>query len=72
MESTSNVALSRQNVIERKMSVIANNLANMNTNSFKGEKMMFVDHVVKSRGGERLSGDRVAYVRDLSTIRDLS
>ena len=41
METTSLIAASRQAVLRRSMSVIANNLANMNTTGFKGEKMMF-------------------------------
>ena len=51
MENTSLIAVSRQAVLRRSMDVIANNLANMNTTGFKGEKMMFVEHLVRSRGG---------------------
>ena len=72
MENTSFVALSRQTTLRRQMDVIANNLANMNTTGFKGEKMMFVDHLVRSRGGEKILGDKIAYVRDVATVRDLS
>ncbi len=54
MENAVFVALSRQATLKREMDVIANNLANMNTTGFKGEKMMFVEHLVKSRGGDRL------------------
>jgi flagellar basal-body rod protein FlgF len=54
------------------MAVIANNLANMNTTGFKSEKMMFVEHLVRSRGGEKIGGDRLAYVRDIATAKDLS
>ncbi len=72
MENTSLIAVSRQAVLRRSMSVIANNLANMNTTGFKGEKMMFVEHLVRSRGGEKIGGDRLAYVRDIATAKDLS
>lgn len=72
MENTSFVALSRQTTLRRQLDVIANNLANMNTTGFKGEKMMFVDHLVRSRGGEHILGDKVAYVRDVATVRDLT
>ena len=51
MENSSVIAVSRQAVLRRSMSVIANNLANMNTTGFKGEKMMFVEHLVRSKGG---------------------
>ena len=51
MENTIYIALSRETAVKREMSVIANNLANMNTTGFKAERMMFVEHLVKSRGG---------------------
>ncbi len=72
MENTSLIAASRQAVLRRSMSVIANNLANMNTTGFKGEKMMFIEHLVRSRGGEKIGGDRLAFVRDVATAKDLS
>ncbi len=72
MENTSLIAVSRQAVLRRSMDVIANNLANMNTTGFKGEKMMFIEHLVRSRGGDKIGGDRLAYVRDIATARDLS
>lgn len=71
MENTSFVALSRQATLRRQLSVIANNLANMNTTGYKGEHMMFMEHPVRSRGGERIMGDKVSYVRDIATVRDL-
>ncbi len=70
MENTSFVALSRQATLRRQLSVIANNLANMNTTGYKSEHMMFMEHPVRSRGGERIMGDKVSYVRDIATVRD--
>ena len=72
MENTSFVALSRIATLRRQLSVVANNVANMNTSSYKSEHMMFMEYPVRSRGGERLFGDRVSYVRDIATVRDLS
>ena len=72
MESPTLVALSRQTTLRRHIDIVANNIANMNTTGFKGERMMFVEHLVKSRGGERILGDKVSYVRDIATMRDLS
>lgn len=72
MENSGLIAVSRQAVLRRSMSVIANNLANMNTTGFKGEKMMFVEHLVRSRGGDKIGGDKLAFVRDIATARDLS
>src|SRR3989338_2875678 len=72
MENTSRVALSSQDSLRRQLTVVANNIANMNTTGFKGEKMMFVQHLVQSKGGEKIFGDKIAYVRDVATVRDLS
>ena len=72
MENSVFVALSRVDALKRQMSVIANNLANMNTTGFKGEKMMFVEHLVKSRGGDRLIPVKLAYARDVAQITDIS
>ncbi|MEE9545088.1 MAG: flagellar basal-body rod protein FlgF [Rhodospirillales bacterium] len=72
MENTSLIALSRQGVLRRQMNIVANNIANMNTTGFKGEKMMFVQHLVRSRGGENILGERIAFVRDVATMRDVS
>ena len=72
MENTSLIALSRQSALRRQMNVIAHNLANMNTTAFKGEKMLFVDELVRSRGGDRTRFENMAFVRDLATMRDTS
>lgn len=72
MENTSYIALSRLGTLRRQMEVVANNIANMNTAGFKGEKMMFVDHVVRSKGGEKFFGHKLHFVRDVATVRDTS
>lgn len=72
METTGYIALSRQATLRREMDVIANNLANMNTTGYKGQKMMFVQHLVRSKGGDGLIGPKLAYVRDVATVRDYS
>lgn len=72
MENTLLVALSRQSGLRRQMDVVANNIANMNTTGFKGEKMMFVEHLVRSKGGESYFGGKVHFSRDVATVRDLT
>lgn len=71
MENTLLVALTRQSTLRRELDTVANNLANMNTNGYKSEKMMFVDHLVRSKGGEHLWGDKIAYVRDIAQYIDM-
>ena len=72
MESSVLIALSRQGTLKREMDVIANNLANMNTTGFKSQKMLFVEHLVKSRGGDRLLPVKLSFARDVAQITDLS
>ena len=72
MESTTYIALSRQGGLRRQMDIVANNLANMSTSGFKSEKMMFVEHLVRSKGVDSRLGEKNAYVRDIATRRDFS
>ncbi len=72
MENTLLVATSYQGALRRQMEVIANNLANMNTGGFKAERMMFVDHLVRSAGSSGGVADQLAFVRDIATLRDPS
>lgn len=70
METSTLIALSRQDALRRQMDIVANNIANMNTSGFKGERMMFVEHLVKSKGGQALLGAKLSYVRDIATMTD--
>ena len=72
MESTSYIALSYQTGVERQMDVVANNIANMSTHGFKGEKMMFIEHVSESLGSSRIKKTPLSYVRDIATMTDTS
>lgn len=53
-------------VLRQQMDVVANNLANLNTSAFKGENMLFVEHLTKSDDGKLLS-----FVQDLALVRNL-
>jgi len=70
METTTYIALSNQGVLRREMNAIAHNLANMNTTGFKGERMMFVDHLQRSRSGDFIADQRLSFVRDVASYRD--
>ncbi|WP_028879203.1 flagellar basal-body rod protein FlgF [Terasakiella pusilla] len=72
MENTLLIALSRQTTLRREMTSVANNIANMNTQAYKRESMMFDDYLVRSDGGERIMGDKLMFVRDVAQYRDLS
>jgi flagellar basal-body rod protein FlgF len=76
METSILVALSRQAALQRNLSVVANNLANMNTTAFKAERMLFEDHPmpvpVRAPGGAGGDSAVLSFVRDVATARDLS
>ncbi len=67
MESPALITLSRQLTLRREMDVVANNIANMNTPSFKGEQMMFVEYLVKPERNQPLS-----FVQDFGMVRDMT
>ncbi len=72
MENTAYIALSRQGALRREMAVIANNIANMNTTAYKGESMMFVEHLVKSKGSQSFIPQKLAYARDVAQYQNLA
>jgi len=68
MENTTLIATARQSGLLRQLDIVANNIANMNTNGFKGEKMMFIEHLVKSKDSNKLLGKPLSFVRDIATM----
>ena len=70
MENTLMIALSHQAAVRRRMDVIANNIANMNTTGFKAEQPLFAEHVVRNRGGDAGSDEAISFVLDRATVRD--
>ncbi|MEO0635572.1 MAG: flagellar basal-body rod protein FlgF [Pseudomonadota bacterium] len=74
MENAELVGLSRQVTLKRQLSVVANNLANMNTSGFKAESSLFEEHMrspARHNGFERR--DRaISFVHDDRTLTDLS
>lgn len=75
MENALLVGLSRQMTLERQMDVVANNLANLNTNGFKGEKSMFEEYLSPgAREDNFVAGRdrRVSFVQDRATLHDFT
>lgn len=66
MENTSYVALSSMTMLMRQMDVIANNMANVNTASFKQQYMVVNEYDKNTTGTEKL-----AMVQDFAVLRDL-
>lgn len=65
MENTSYIALSKATALERRMAVVANNIANMNTTGFKSQAPLFVEYLVKPAPDESYS-----MVLDQGTVRN--
>jgi flagellar basal-body rod protein FlgF len=74
MENTLLVGLSRQMVLERQLDVVANNVANVNTNGFKADQSLFEEYLNSNAHEDNFksSDRRVSYVQDRGTYRDFS
>ena len=65
MDNITYIALSNQSAMQRQLDVIANNLANLGTSSYKGERVMFEQYMVRPTPKEQYS-----FVQDVGVLRD--
>ena len=74
MENALLVGLSRQVALSRELDVVANNIANINTNGFKADGALFEEYLSNGARTNALSGadSRVSFVRDRGTWHDMS
>ena len=74
MENALLIGLSRQTALERKLDVIANNLANVNTAGFKADSSLFEEYLNTPAHEDNFvpSDRRVSFVQDRGTYRDMS
>ena len=74
MENALLIGLSRQMVLERQMDVVANNVANVNTNGYKADKSLFQEYLKTGAHEDNFIGrDRaVSYVLDNGTFKDFA
>ncbi|MGC2775769.1 MAG: flagellar basal-body rod protein FlgF [Bradyrhizobium sp.] len=74
MENALLIGLSRQMVLERQLDVVANNVANVNTNGFKADQQLFEEYLSSGAHEDNFPGAsrRVSYVQDRGTYRDIS
>lgn len=72
MENALLVGLSRQMTLERQFDVVANNIANINTNGYKADHTLFEEYLNSGAHEDnfKFSDRRVAYVQDRGTFRD--
>jgi flagellar basal-body rod protein FlgF len=68
------VGLSRQTSLERMIDVVSNNIANVNTNGYKADHMLFEEYLNSRAHEDNFAGPdrRVSYVQDRGTFRDLT
>ncbi|QOZ44193.1 flagellar basal-body rod protein FlgF [Bradyrhizobium sp. CCBAU 53340] len=73
MQNALLIGLSRQMTLERQMDVIANNVANANTNGFKADHSLFEEYLRSNAHEDNFIGSdrRVSYVQDRGTYRDV-
>lgn len=74
MENTLLVGLSRQMVLERQMDVVANNVANINTNGFKADRSLFEEYLKSGAHEDNFtrSDRRVSFVQDRASFHDFA
>jgi flagellar basal-body rod protein FlgF len=74
MENPLLIGLSRQMVLERQLNVIANNVANVNTNGYKADQSLFEEHLNSGAHEDNFlaSDRRVSYVQDRGTYHDFA
>jgi flagellar basal-body rod protein FlgF len=74
MENALLVGLSRQMVLERQLDVVANNVANVNTNGYKADNSLFEEYLTSGAHEDDFVGSdrRVSYVQDRATFHDFS
>lgn len=73
MQNALLIGLSRQMTLERQMDVVANNVANANTNGFKADHSLFEEYLNSNARQDNFIGRdrRVSYVQDRGTFRDV-
>jgi flagellar basal-body rod protein FlgF len=57
--------------LRRQLEVVANNVANLNTNAFKGESTVFEEHLVRTQSADK-TARKLSFVRDIATVRDVT
>ena len=73
MENALLIGLSRQMVLQREMEVVANNIANVDTNGFKADFSQFEEFLSSAaRAKGEGAGGRVSYVHSRGTLIDLT
>lgn len=65
MDNAVYIALSKKTALSRHMQIIANNVANVNTVGFKGDRVIYNEH--RMMGGSKRN--KLSYANDIATVR---
>jgi flagellar basal-body rod protein FlgF len=71
MDNTFMLGLQTQRVLQRRMDVAANNLANVSTTGFKADEVVF-EEVDNTEASANAAPQNVIFVRDIGITRDMS
>lgn len=74
MENAELIGLTRQTALMRKLSVIANNLANLNTTGYKGKNLVFEEYLMPVAEASEFPrrDETLSYVHDYQSYHDFS
>lgn len=72
MDTLNYVALSHQMALRRRLDVIANNIANVDTTGFKRESAVFESYLTEQKDADVRSAREVNFVIDQGTGRDMT
>ncbi len=74
MQNALLIGLSRQMSLQHEMEVVANNIANIDTNGFKADFSLFEEYLMRGArdGNFRVADSPVSFVRDRGTLIDLN
>lgn len=67
LENTNYIALSQQMALRRRLDIVANNLANMNSTAYRNQRLLFEEYLVPTAPQQR----PLSFVQDVAVVRDL-
>lgn len=72
MQNTSYIALSSQTALWRRMEMVANNMANMNTAGYRAQEPLFTSYLQRSPGDDSAFRERLNFVTDFGRVHDFT
>jgi flagellar basal-body rod protein FlgF len=70
MNNTLYVSLSHQMAMQRRLDVVSNNIANLNTTAYRRESVRFEEYITEMKGAKDPLGGSLSFVQDYGVVRD--